>query len=233
MEFIRGIKINIRQAVILPLLLLFLMNDRTCAQEKLSIGIHFDPLIGWFGTDIDEVKNDGARPGINAGLTFKIPFSSNYSFSTGLNLINAAGRLVCENETQLELVNTETVAANEPVVYKIQHIAIPLGLKLETNQIGYLTFFSDVGIDPKVMIGGKADVPSLSIKGEKANDELKLFNLAYHFIAGIEYGLGGNTAAVVGIGFENSFLDVTKDNGTQPVDKVTHRLVSIRLGVNF
>jgi hypothetical protein len=38
---------------------------------------------------------------------------------------------------------------------------------------------------------------------------------------------------VVGIGFENSFLDVTKDNGTQPVDKVTHRLVSIRLGVNF
>jgi len=59
----------------------------------------------------------------------------------------------------LELVNNVTVAANEPVAYKIQYLAVPLGLKLQTNQIGYLTFFSDVGLDPKVMIGGKADIP--------------------------------------------------------------------------
>jgi hypothetical protein len=203
------------------------------AQEKIVIGLHFDPMIGWFGTDINEVKNDGARPGINAGLAVKLPFSPNYSFSTGLNLVNTAGRLVCENETQLELAKTETVAANEPVIYKIQYLSVPLGLKLETNQIGYLTFFSDVGIDSKVMIGGKADIPSLSIKGEKAIDELKMFNLSYHIMAGIEYGLGGNTAAVLGIGFENNFLDVTKDNGDQPVDKVMQRLISIRLGVNF
>lgn len=203
------------------------------AQESVRIGVHFDPLISWFGTDIDAVDNDGARPGINAGLSFIVPFSQNYSFSIGLNLINAAGRLVCENETVLELVNSETVAANEAVVYKIQYVALPLGLNLKTNQIGYLTFFSDVGLDPKVMIGGKADIPSLAIKGEKANDELRMFNLSYHIMAGIEYGLGGNTAAILGIGFENNFLDVTKDNGTQPVDKVTQRMVSVRLGVTF
>jgi hypothetical protein len=226
-------KINIRYGAFLCFLVLFFIPSRINAQKKISIGLHFDPLISWFGTDINAVNNDGARPGINAGLSFNLPFSPNYSFSTGINLINAAGRLVCENETQLELVNTETVAANEPVVYKIQYVAVPLGLKLETNQIGYLTFFSDVGMDPKIRIGGKADIPSLSIKGEKANEELKMFNLSYHIMAGVEYGLGGNTAAVLGIGFENNFLDVTKDNGTQPVDKVTHKLVSVRLGVNF
>jgi len=226
-------EIYIRQVSVFCFLVLFFIPARISAQERLSIGVHFDPLISWFGTDIAAVNNEGARPGINAGLSFNLPFSPNYSFSTGLNLVNAAGRLVCENETQLELVNTETVAANEPVVYKIQYVALPLGLKLETNQIGYLTFFSDVGMDPKVRIGGKADIPSLSIKGEKANDELKMFNLSYHFIAGMEYGLGGNTAAMLGIGFENNFLDVTKDNGAQPVDKVTQRLVSVRLGINF
>ena len=226
-------EIYIRQVSVFCFLVLFFIPARISAQERLSIGVHFDPLISWFGTDIAAVNNEGARPGINAGLSFNLPFSPNYSFSTGLNLVNAAGRLVCENETQLELVNTETVAANEPVVYKIQYVALPLGLKLETNQIGYLTFFSDVGMDPKVRIGGKADIPSLSIKGEKANDELKMFNLSYHFIAGMEYGLGGNTAAMLGIGFENNFLDVTKDNGAQPVDKVTQRVVSVRLGINF
>ncbi len=221
------------KSLLTAILLILLLPSEVTAQGKVSIGIHFDPLIGWFGTDITGVNNDGARPGINAGLSLKIPFSGNYSFSTGVNLINAAGRLVCDTETVLELINNETVAAEEPVVYKIQYVAVPLGLKLQTNQIGYLTFFTDVGLDPKVMIGGKADIPSLSLKGEKANNELKLFNLSYHFMAGIEYGLGGNTAAIAGIGFENNFLDVTKDNGTQPVDKVTHRLVSVRLGVNF
>jgi hypothetical protein len=225
--------ISIKQISIVFLMAFFLFPARMFAQERISIGVHFDPLISWFGSDIASVKNDGARPGINAGLTFNIPFSPNYSFSTGLNLINAAGRLVCKDDTQLELVNTETVLANEPVVYKIQYVALPLGLKLETNQIGYLTFFSDVGLDPKVRIGGKADIPSLEIEGDKATSELKLFNLSYHIMAGIEYSLGGNTSAVIGIGFENNFLDVTKDNGTQPVDKVTHRLISMRLGINF
>lgn len=224
---------NICQPFLAAFFLIILLPAGVDAQDKVSIGIHFDPLIGWFGTDISAVNNDGARPGINAGLSLRIPFTANYSFSTGLNMINAAGRLVCDTETVLELVNNETVAANEPVVYKIQYVAVPLGLKLQTNQIGYLTFFSDVGLDPKIMIGGKADIPSLSIKGEKANNELKLFNLSYHFMAGIEYGLGGNTSAVAGIGFENNFLDVTKDNGTQPVDKVIHRMVSVRLGINF
>lgn len=228
-----NMKSNIHRKSGIAVLLILFIPLMLQAQEKLRIGVHFDPLISWFGTDIDEVDNDGARPGINAGLSFIIPFSQNYSFSTGLNLINAAGRLVCKNETVLELVNSETVAANEPVVYKIQYVALPLGLHLKTNQIGYLTFFSDVGLDPKVMIGGKADIPSLAIKGEKANDELRLFNLSYHIMAGIEYGLGGSTAAVLGIGFENNFLDVTKDNGVQPVDKVTQRMVSVRLGINF
>jgi Outer membrane protein beta-barrel domain len=231
MKLISGI--SIKQIVIPSFLFFLAVPVRMSAQEKISIGIHCDPLISWFGTDIDAVNNDGARPGINAGLTFNMPFSPNYSFSTGLNLINAAGRLVSDSETQLELVKTETVAANEPVLYKIQYVSVPLGLKLETNQIGYLTFFSDVGMDPKVMIGGKADIPSLEIKGEKANNELKLFNLAYHFMAGVEYGIGGNTSAVAGIGFENNFLDVTKDNGSQPVDKVTQKMIYIRLGINF
>ena len=43
-----------------------------------------------------------------------------------------------------------------PVVYKIQYLSIPLGLKLQTNQIGYLTFFTDLGLDPKVVIGRKS-----------------------------------------------------------------------------
>jgi hypothetical protein len=60
-----------------------------------------------------------------------------------------------------------------------------------------------------------------------------MFNLSYHVTAGIEYSLGGTTALVFGLSFENNFIDITKDNGNHPVDKVSHKMLSFRFGVNF
>jgi len=204
------------------------------AQQKFSFGIHADPVISWFSTDIKEVRNSGARPGFNFGLTFNNYFSSNYSFSTGISIVNAGGRLISSDTTILQFTNfTSTVLPGKPVVYKIQYLAIPIGIKLQTNQIGYITFFTDLGLDPKVVIGGKADIPSLNIRNERAINELRMFNLSYHITAGIEYSIGGTTAMVFGLNFDNNFLDITKDNGNQPVDKVSHKMLSFRIGINF
>lgn len=204
------------------------------AQQRISFGIHADPVIGWFGSDIRETKNDGARPGFNFGLTFNKYFTQNYAFSTGISLLNTGGRLVNTDTVIMEFTNfNSTVLPEKPVIYKIQYLAVPIGLKLQTNQIGYITFFTDLGLDPKVVVGGKADINSLNISGEKAINELRIFNMSYHVTAGIEYSLGGTTALVTGLSFENNFLDITKENGEQLKDKVTHKLLSFRLGVNF
>lgn len=223
---------------IIVIVFLFLLPSAINAQQRTSFGIHADPVIGWFGTDINAVQNEGARPGFNFGLTINRFFSPNYSFSTGINLINAGGRLISDSTTIFDLSynkthKTVTVSPGEAIVYKIQYLSVPIGLKLQTNQIGYITFFTDLGLDPKVVIGGKTDIPSVDIKGERATSELRLFNLSYHILAGIEYGVGGNTAVVLGLGFDNNFLDITKDNGDQPDDKVSHKLLSFRLGLNF
>ena len=135
--------------------------------------------------------------------------------------------------TILQLSKPTTVAAGQAVIYKIQYLSVPIGLKLQTNQIGYLTFFSDVGLDPKVVISGKVDIPALKIKGEKAIDELRVFNLAYHVTAGIEYSLGGTTSLVSGLSYENNFLDLTKDNEGQIKDIISNKILSFRLGINF
>lgn len=218
----------------LTILILLLLSGFIQAQQKISFGIHADPVIGWFGSDIKDTRNDGARPGFNFGLTFNKYFTPNYSFSTGISLINAGGRLVSADTVIMEFTNFKsTVLPEKTVIYKIQYLSVPLGLKLQTNQIGYLTFFTDLGLDPKVVVGGKADIKSLSITGEKAINELRVFNLSYHITGGIEYSLGGTTALVAGLNFENNFLDITKDNDDQLKDKVTHKLISFRLGVNF
>ncbi|HEX2970267.1 MAG TPA: porin family protein [Bacteroidales bacterium] len=203
-------------------------------RQDIGFGLHFDPVISWFGSDRNVTRNDGARPGFNLGLTFNKYFADNYAFSTGINIIAAGGRLSNVDTTVLEFTNfNSTVLPGNSVIYKIQYLSIPLGLKFRTNQIGYLTYFANVGIDPKITIGGKADIPSLDITGEKAVEELKFFNMSWHITAGIEYSLGGNTALVAGLNFENNFLDITKENNIQPEDKITHKLLSFRLGINF
>jgi hypothetical protein len=204
------------------------------AQQKISIGIHADPVISWFSSDIKETSNDGARAGINFGLNFNKYFTPNYSFSSGISIINGGGSLTSSETTTMEFTNfSSTVAPGEAVIYKIQYLAIPLGLKLQTNQIGYLTYFTDLGLDPKVVIGGKCDIPSLDIKGEKALNELNAFNLSYHITAGVEYSIGGTTALVFGLSFDNNFLDITTDNVNQLKDKIGHKLLSFRIGVIF
>jgi hypothetical protein len=207
------------------------------AQPKISFGLHADPAISWFSSDINEVRNNGARPGFIFGLTFNRYFSPNYSISTGISIINTGGKLITDRATDILLgkheIKLTTVPAGKTVIYKIQYLSVPLGLKLQTKQIGYITFFSDIGLDPKVVIGGKADIPFLDIKGESALRELKTFNLSYHVTGGIEYSVGGNTALIFGLNFDNNFLDITRDNIGQPDDIISNKLLSFRIGVNF
>jgi hypothetical protein len=219
---------------IIIILLLSLSPITLIAQQRISIGIHADPVISWFSTDIKKVKNDGSRPGFSFGVTFNKYFTPNYSFSTGVSLVNAGGRLISSDTTVMNFPNfNSTVLPGNPVVYKIQYLVFPVGLKLQTNQIGYITYFSDIGLDPKIVVKRRADIPSLGVSDENALNELRMFNLSYHIEGGIEYSVGGSTALVFGLIFDNNFLDITKDNGKQPADVVSHKMLSFRFGVNF
>ncbi len=215
----------------------FIILSLSSRAQDLTFGLHADPIISWFSTDIKEVRNDGARTGFNFGVNINRYFSPNYSFSTGISLITAGGRTVGSDTTIMVLgkheATTATVLPGQSIVYNIQYLSVPLGLKLQTNEIGYITLFSDFGIDPKVVIGGKADIPSLDLEHERALKELRMFNLSYHITMGIEYSMGGSTAMIFGLGFDNNFLDITKDRGDQPLDKVTHKLLSFKIGINF
>jgi hypothetical protein len=206
-------------------------------QPFINFSIHFDPLLSWFSTDSYDTRTDGVVPGFNFGISYNKYFSPNYSFSTGLNIINAGGRLINRDITHFELKNYSsailTVQPGEAITYRVTYLSVPLGLKLQTNQIGYGRFFIDVGLDPKIVVGGRADIPSLDIKGGNATSELNTFNLSYHIMAGMEYPLAGNNSFIIGVGFEKDLFDITRDNGDQPSNVVLQKLLSFRIGMIF
>jgi hypothetical protein len=203
-------------------------------ENDIRFGVFADPLISWFSSDNRVTSSEGSRAGFNFGMTVNKYFSKNYSFSTGISILNAGGRLSNTDSIQMEFNSFKTwVKPGESVTYHIQYIDIPLGLKFESNQIGYITFFTDLGLDPKFVIGGKIDIPSEGIDGESASKEINSFNMSYHLMTGIAYSLGGNTALVFGIGYENNFIDVTKEVNGQPPDRIRQNIIRFRLGVNF
>ena len=215
--------------ILLISLMISLIPQKSVSQE-IQIGLYTEPLISWFSSDTDLSVNDGARPGLAFGLTYDRYFARNYAFSSGISIINASGRLSYSDTLLIRFKNSETeLNAGDNITYRIQYLSVPLGIKLKTNQIGYMTFFANTGISPKVIIGGKGDMPSKNIEKVNVTEELRLFNLGYYITIGTEYSL----AIVLGIAYEDNFMDVTKDYAGQPEDKISHHMLRFRIGLNF
>jgi len=219
------------------LLLLFMafvfITGKSGAQD-LHFDLYVEPLISWYGSDTDATKSDGARPGLAIGLNLERYFARNYAFTGGISITNAAGRLRHDQDILIWLKDTtEPLDAGDEITYKISYLSLPVGIKLKNNRLSYTIFSADIGLSPKIIVGGKASIPSLQIEKESITQELKFFALGYYIKMGAEYPLGGRTAVTGGIGYENIFTDITKDHDGQPSDRVSHHIIRIKLGLNF
>ncbi|HBF88315.1 MAG TPA: hypothetical protein DDX39_06695 [Bacteroidales bacterium] len=209
---------------------------------QMRFGIVGTPQVTWLKSDVKLVETDGIRLGLSYGLNLEFSFSDNAIFTTGVFINNAGGKLKYNDTTNVFSFEhsdiIDTLPTGVSITYKTQYLEIPLGLKFKTNEIGYLTYFGQLGLTPMVNISAKGDSekPDL-IDNEKIQKEVSLFNLAYHIGAGVEYNLSGNTSLLAAIIYTNGFFDITrnpKGNKTTNVsDKVIMNCVSLKVGVLF
>jgi hypothetical protein len=217
------------------ILLITVSAVRVTAQD-FEFGIHADPLICWMSTNSHEYNSEGVKPGFSLGLSVLHYFDDNYAISSGIGFITAGGRLSAVEQHVMVFSNfTELVAAGDEMVYNLRYLNIPVGFRLRTNQIGYFTLFTDLGLDIRALLNASVNIPQNQISKEKANTEVRAMNLGWHINAGIEYELGIKSSLVAGLGFEEDFFDVTKDLADvfQPKDKSGLRMVRIKLGIKF
>jgi hypothetical protein len=200
--------------------------------QEWRFGVYVDPQFCWFSPDVKSVEREGTRFSIKGGLEADRYFANNYAITTGISISNAGGIVSYDSTLVLRLRdNDETVAAHSPVKYKVQYISMPLGLKLKSNEIGYLSFYANVGFTGSVRIGSKVEIEDNDISDAAVEEDIRLFNLSYYFGGGVEYSLGGNTAINAGIVYNNGFLDVL-DNQHFDSKDVMH-ILSVRIGVMF
>ncbi len=210
------------------------LNIENVRGQQLHLGLYGDPLVGWISSDADNISGGGLRAGFSGGLAINYYFGRNYAFSTGLSYLKTGGVQSSTQETTFEFTNFQTtVAPGDKAIYSASYIIIPAGLRLRTNQIGYLAIFTDAGLDAGFLNKGTISIPAAGIEKEAGSNEISKFHLGYHLQAGTEYSIGGSTLLIVGVGYESGFTDVTIDNTGQPADKSVVRLIRFRLGIFF
>jgi hypothetical protein len=204
--------------------------------QNLRFAIHADPMISWIGSNESEYVNEGLKPGVDIGLDVIHFFADNYAISSGISIISAGGRQSSTQTDTLVFTNfNQVVEEGTEVKYNLQYMNIPLGLRLQTNQVGYLTYYTDMGFDLRLLIKSTIDISALGIDHEIARNEVYGMNAGWHIGAGLEYELGIDLSLIAGLSYAQDFFDVTKDleDVNQTEDRSGLRMVKIRLGIKF
>jgi hypothetical protein len=198
--------------------------------QDLKFGVYADPQITWLQPEARNVSSDGIGFGFAGGLIMDKYFQKNYAIQTGIGIGSQGGNLTYDNQTMIRVYDdTDTLPAGTTLEYNLNYITVPLGLKLKTNQIGYFSYFARVGFTNQFRIKAKGTSDEGTLNNDVIEKEIGIYNLAYHFGAGVEYGLSEDTAILFGITFHNGFLDVTDRKS----EKVSSRVFALRLGVIF
>jgi hypothetical protein len=103
---------------------------------------------------------------------------------------------------------------------RAQYVNIPLFIKMKTNEIGYLTYFGQFGLNTSIKTKARStdNVDLISATNLAPSDlddldiekEVNLFKLAGSIGGGFEYNLSESTSLSVGIVFDYGFTSLTK-----------------------
>jgi hypothetical protein len=199
-------------------------------QSNIKLSVHADPQFSWFSSDEKEVEPDGSRFHLQTGLHMDFFFDENYAFSLGFGINNLGGNLLY-GDTTLFISKGDSlyVSPGQSVLHKLQYLDFPVGLKLKTEELGYTTFFLQLGLNPMININASAVSDDGVLDHENIRETTNLFNLGYHVGLGVEYKLGGNTAAIGGIRWTSGLTDVTDNDKAN----ISIKSISIHLGILF
>ncbi|MBP9883905.1 MAG: PorT family protein [Chitinophagales bacterium] len=201
-------------------------------------GLTVSPQISWMSSGDNGLEGNGSYVGFNYGLLVDVLIPTNYAFATGLLISYDGGKLTYTDSTQFNTFPGVTYPGGTSVDYRIQYLEIPLSMKLRTNQIGYITYFGQFGLQGGIELRSRADIEYLNSGINQTQSKVTFGkdvtpgNFGLLIGGGLEYELSGNTALLLALQFNNGFIDVT-DN---PKDYKTSSTLShfrLQLGVYF
>ena len=181
------------------------------------IGVYGDLGVSWMDPKSERYTKNGSRLVAGWGLVFDLNFTENYTFSSGFSLGGYGGSL------EYKHMLTDSTVGIMDRKYKIKYIDIPLNLKLKTNQIGYFTYFFQIGLNNSFRLSATSDDVFTTVQssgGSYARKDVdivgstSLYRLSFNVGAGAEYQISKSFSAFAIIGFNNGLLNSLSGQNT-------------------
>jgi hypothetical protein len=252
------------------LILVFLMvagrfafaQDGDAELKNFRFGLKGTPSFSWYKPD-DKKKfeNGGLLFKFGWGLAMEFRLSKIASLATGLQVDYDGGSLRFKDTAFYFFSKDEIIAASDTAGkvyaffrlderdYKVTYITLPFALKMKTNEIGYMTYFGQFGLNTsiktKTRVNDKVLDPKTNTSSSQQDlditDDMNFLKFALTIGAGFEYTFSGSTALTVGINYINGFSNVLKSNskyllksdGSALKQKATGNGVALTVGVLF
>ncbi len=202
--------------IALILLIAFAFTAKTeVSSQSFRLGLKGSPSLAWFKSETDNYDSEGVRLGFSYGLISEFVLAEQYTFATGINVTYFGGKLSFpvgeQNNPEVDLPMVERT-------YRLQNLEVPLTLKMKTREIGYNTYFAKFGFGGSVNLTARANdeyYNPANSNTEKADDidikgDTPLFRVSMILGLGLEHSLGGTTALIGGITFNNGFTNILK-----------------------
>ncbi len=174
--------------------------------------------VAWFSTGL-QIDYDGGK------------WKSSNDTSIGY-FINSDDELLESEEYKLdgsaspEIYTKNTYHTIKSRAYRSTYLTIPFALRLKTKEIGYLTYFGGFGILASVHLKSKADdesinqVTNTSATFEKidVSKDMNIMRLGLTLNGGVEINLSGSTSVLLGLTFNQFFLNNVKGDSKFNID---------------
>ncbi|MFT5336659.1 MAG: hypothetical protein ACJAY8_000867 [Sphingobacteriales bacterium] len=216
--------------------LLSVISSAQDSYKKTNIALHFSGHIVSLKPQSNSAIADGAASGYSFGAIIDRHFEKNYAFTTGFSVMNSGIK-----DQLWEKENESYTKYNRKI--KIQYIEIPTILKLKTNEIGYMTYYGNIGLSSGFRLKStfEKSFGDQKVDSGNAKEETSIFRSALVIGGGMEYNVSGSTNILVGINYHNGFTNVLKGDGvaenngvfTIEKQKAYANFVELKLGIFF
>lgn len=181
--------------------------------KPVSLGITLSPNFNWLRYDNDGDIETSAKIGFAYGLLSDFYLAENYALSTGflINSINGSSNFPGGNLPQRS--------------YKLQYVEIPFGLKLQSTQRYYKSYYGQFGFTAGMKISGT--VKEEEINKKNLGSDADLFRLGLQVGGGINWQLDHKMNLMTGLTFNNGFTQLLKDG------EAKNSYVSFNLAIFF
>ena len=224
--------LHIRSAMILVFIPASLRAQHP--QRRVSFTFSLQPQLNWIHADEPSLEKGPVRLGFQFGLRADYKFERFFAFSCGVNLDQTGGNIVYRDALYLDLLRgRDTLMPGTKVTYRLQYVEIPVALKFIMPEIGYQTWFAEIGLDPMFNTRAFINATDNNINKEPFKQGISGFNLAWHTGLGMKYSLGGRLGLQLAIVYKNTFLDVTRENGIRKADNARINQVGLNVGFVF